>query len=138
MTSSLQLLLDSVGVVLSGGHSADRLRRDCNWNCHILFGHHFSQQGLCSRKMEVVRCLGRMHSVVMLQETHGVPGDHLTLRALLPTHTVYENFGSHTGVGGTVLLVHNQILGQAVDIQHDTWLEGALSGAQVSHRAGPA
>ena len=74
--------------------------------------------------MGVVRALCDMHWVVMLQETHGVPGDHLTLRSLLPSHTVYENFGGHTGVGGTILLVHKQLLGSAVDIQHEVWLEG--------------
>ena len=75
--------------------------------------------------MEVIRSLCRMHSVVMLQEVHGVDGDHLSLQALLPSHTVYANFRCHTGIEGTILLVDNQILQKVVDIQHDAaWLEG--------------
>ena len=103
------------------------------WNCQALFTFALrSGSGSC-RKMATVRGLASEHQILLLQEVHGVWGDHVSLQALLPYHTVYANFGEHTGVGGTVILVASKLVKDAVQVQHDPWVKGRCQEVRLHY-----
>jgi endonuclease/exonuclease/phosphatase family metal-dependent hydrolase len=86
--------------------------RIASWNMNGFL--HSVDSNLERLRLQQGRVMGltRRYNIVILLETHGGEGSHLSLRGMLPFWGIYMSFHASPSSGGVIMLVHPDLMGQ--------------------------
>ena len=113
----MTLIESMLGVDKNGsGELSSYSLKMVSWNMRGLFLNAFHGGILAARKMGELQRLCEGHSVVVVQEAHGVEADLTTLDKDIPSHAAFGTFTSRVGAGGCLVLVARKLLRRAEGI----------------------